>query len=103
MGGAEHRGEHLLGLCAAGGAVAAATHLPGDDGGAEGLFGAPIGGIERRIKEEAEDRVKLDDEMRLKPLHLHVSTRRAREQAAEPLDQLPTRDGEAVGGDRAAS
>lgn len=102
MSGPEHRGEHLLGLCAAGGAVAAATHLPGDDGGAEGLFGAPIGGIERRIKEEAEDRVKLDDEMRLKPLHLHVSTRRAREQAAEPLDQLPTRGGEAVGGDRAA-
>ena len=102
MGRSEHRGEHLLGLCAARGAVAAATHLPGHDGGAEGLFSAPIGGIERRIKEEAEDRVKLDDEMRLKPLHLHVSTRRPREQAAEALDQLPTRDGEAVSGDRAA-
>ena len=43
-----------LGVGALAGAVAAA-HLADDDGGPDGLFGAPVGGVDRRVPQERED------------------------------------------------
>lgn len=69
MGGAQHAGEHVLTVGAAGGAIPAATHLAGDDGGPEGLLGAPIGGVQGGVEEKAEDGVEFGDEVLLKPTH----------------------------------
>ena len=49
--GAHDAGEDLLGVGALAGAVAAA-HLADDDGGPDGLFGAPVGGVDRRVPQE---------------------------------------------------
>ncbi len=46
-------GEHLLGVGAVTSAIAAAD-LAGDDGGADGVFRAPVGGVDRRVPEEGE-------------------------------------------------
>ena len=35
-----------------GGCEVAAAHLAGDDGGPDGLFGAPVGGVDRRVPQE---------------------------------------------------
>ena len=69
VGGAEHRGEqrgevelplvsrpndageYLLGVGSVAGAVSAAD-LAGDDGGADGLFGAPVGRVDGRVPEK---------------------------------------------------
>ena len=69
IGGAEHTREDLLAVGAAGGAIAAAAHFARDDGGPQRVFGAPIGGVERRVEEKAEDGVEFDDEMLLKAAH----------------------------------
>ena len=50
-GGAHDAGQDLLGVGAVAGAVAAA-HLADDDGGPDGLFGAPVGGVERGVPQE---------------------------------------------------
>ena len=47
-GGAHDAGEHLLSIGAVAGAVAT-THLVGDDSGPNGLFGAPVGGVDRLL------------------------------------------------------
>ena len=47
-GGAHDAGEHLLGVGTVARAVAAA-HLADDHGGPDGLFGAPVGGVERYV------------------------------------------------------
>ena len=47
-GGAHDAGQDLLGVGAVAGAVAAA-HLADDHGGPDGLFGAPVGGVERGV------------------------------------------------------
>ena len=52
-GGAHDAGQDLLGVGAVAGAVAAA-HLADDDGGPDGLFGAPVGGVERGVPQEEE-------------------------------------------------
>ena len=52
VGGAHDAGEHLLGVGAVPGAIAAAD-LAGDDGGPNGLFGAPVGGVDRRVPTES--------------------------------------------------
>ena len=52
-GGAHDAGEHLLGVGTVAGAVAAA-HLADDHGGPDGLFGAPVGGVERGVPQEEE-------------------------------------------------
>ena len=52
-GGAHDAGEDLLGVGAVAGAVAAA-HLADDDGGPDGLFGAPVGGVKRGVPQEEE-------------------------------------------------
>lgn len=54
-GGADEGGEDLLGVSAAPGAIAG-TEFAGDDSGADGLFGAPIGGIDGGVGQEAERR-----------------------------------------------
>ena len=54
-GGADDRGEHLLCLGPLPGAVAAAD-LAGDDSGADGLFGAPVGGVHGGVAQEGEQR-----------------------------------------------
>ena len=56
-------GEYLLGVGPVAGAVAA-TDLAGDDGGADGLFGAPVGGVDGRVPEEGEHGRELGVEMR---------------------------------------
>lgn len=62
--GLQDAGEHLLGLGAAGGAIAAAD-LAGNDGGTQGVFGAPVGGVDRvGVEEKGEDRRKFDGQMR---------------------------------------
>ena len=54
-GGADDRGQRLLRGCAAPGAIAS-THLAGDDGGANGLFGAPVGDVDGGVAQEVEQR-----------------------------------------------
>ena len=53
--GSDDRGEHLLCLGALLGAVAAAD-LAGDDGGADDLLGAPVGGVHGGVAQEGEQR-----------------------------------------------
>ena len=48
-GGADDRGQRLLRGRAAPGAIAS-TNLAGDDGGANGLFGAPVGGVDSGVR-----------------------------------------------------
>ena len=50
-GGAHDAGEHLLGVGAVAGAVATAD-LTDNDGGTDGLFGAPVGGVDRQVPQE---------------------------------------------------
>ena len=52
--GAYDAGEDLLGVGALAGAVAAA-HFADDDGGPDGLFGAPVGGVDRRVPQKREE------------------------------------------------
>lgn len=61
LGGAEDGREHVLSLGAVDGAVAAAAGLAGNDGRAQGVLGAPVGGVERGIEEEAEDGLQQRD------------------------------------------
>ena len=62
VGCPDDAGEHLLGVCAVASAIAAAD-LPDDDGGPDGLFGAPIGGVDRRVPKESEHRGEFDGQM----------------------------------------
>ena len=63
LGGAKNGREDLLGLRATGRAIAAAAHLASDHRRSQGVLGAPVGGIERGIEEEAEDGVEFEPEM----------------------------------------
>ena len=54
-GGAHDAGEHLLGVGAVAGAVATAD-LTDNDGGTDGLFGAPVGGVDRQVPQEEKHR-----------------------------------------------
>jgi len=104
--GAEDAGENLLTVGAAACAIAAAAHLAGDYGRAQRVFGAPVGGIERGIEKEAEDRVEFVVEMRGEAAGLSESTGPVIEQAVEPIDIGAARDGETVirhGADRVTS
>ena len=65
---AEDTGEDLLGVCAPGGAIAT-RHLAIDDGRPQGLFGAPVGGVDRGIEEKAEEGGEFDAEMRGEAAH----------------------------------
>src|SRR5690349_16588187 len=96
--------EDLLCLCALDGAIAAATHLAGHDGGAERLLGAPVRGVERSLEEEAEDRIVFAHQMALKSADRHPPAGRARQELTEALEILSAGDGEAMrrDGSRAA-
>jgi hypothetical protein len=59
----QHAGEHFVSVGATCGSVATAD-FAGDDGGAQGLFSAPVGGIDRRVEQKREDRRVFDREMR---------------------------------------
>jgi len=59
----EYGGEDLLGLRAAGGAIAPAAGLSGDDGRPQGVLGAPVRGVERGVEEEAEDGLEFGTQM----------------------------------------
>ena len=54
--------EHLLGLGAAAGAIAAAD-LAGDHRGPDGLLGAPVRRVDRRVPEEGEDSGEFDGQV----------------------------------------
>ena len=88
--GAYDAGEDLLGVGALSGAVAAA-HLADDDGGPDGLFGAPVGGVDRRVPQEGEEGAEFDGQVRGEALGV-VVRRRVVDQPAE-LGEQATADG----------
>ena len=61
-GGADDRGRCLLGGRAAPGAIAPA-HFAGDDGGTNGLFGAPVGSVDGGVAQEREQRFPFRGQM----------------------------------------
>ena len=89
-------GEDLLGVGALAGAVAAA-HLADDDGGSDGLFGAPVGGVDRRVPQEREDGGEFAGQMGGKALGV-VQRRRVVDQPAEPGEQSAAGGGQTVVG-----
>jgi len=62
VGRPDDAGEHLLGVRAEASAIAAADLL-GDDGGPGGLFAAPIGGVDRRVRKQSEHRGEFGGQM----------------------------------------
>lgn len=96
LGGSEDRGKHLLGLGPARGAIAAPAHLAGDHGGPQGMLGAPIGGIERRVDEEAEDGLEFGPQMGGEAAGVGEPAGACREQSVEAVDVVAARDGEAL-------
>ena len=81
-GGAHDAGQDLLGVGAVAGAVAAA-HLADDDGGPDGLFGAPVGGVERGVPQEEEHGREFGGQVRRETLGV-VERRRCVDQPSEP-------------------
>ncbi len=61
-GGADEGGEDLLCVRAPPGAIAAAD-FAGDDGGTDGLLGAPVGGVDGGVAQEVEQRGPFGDEV----------------------------------------
>ena len=82
--GAYDAGEDLLGVGALPGAVAAA-HLADDDGGPDGLFGAPVGGVDRRVPQECEDGAEFDGQVRGEALGVVVRRRVVDQPADVPI------------------
>ena len=80
-GGAHDTGEDLLGVGAVAGAVAAA-HLADDHGGPDGLFGAPVGGVERGVPQEEEHGWELVGQVRREALGV-IERRRGVDQPTE--------------------
>jgi hypothetical protein len=98
LGGAKDGREALLRLCATRGAVAAAAHFAGEDGGAQCVLGAPGGRIERRVEEEAKDGVVLGDEMSGEAASGGQAAQPLFQQAPPAIDIAAARDGETVVG-----
>ena len=64
MNRAEHAREHFLGVRAARGAIPAA-HLARHHGRAQGVLGAPVGGVDRvGLEQESKDGGEFDRKMR---------------------------------------
>ena len=78
VGGAQDAREHLLTVSPATRPIAAATHLARDHRRSQRLLGAPIGGIERGIKEKAEERGQFGGEMRREAVVVGQRTRRVK-------------------------
>ena len=83
--GAYDAGEDLLGVGALSGAVAAAD-LADDDGGPDGLFGAPVGGVDRRVPQEGEEGAEFSGQVRGEALGV-VMRRRVVDQPADLGEQ----------------
>ena len=81
-GGAHDAGEDLLGVGAVAGAVAAA-HLADDHSGPDGLFGAPVGGVERGVPQEEEHGREFGGQVPREALGV-VERRRCVDQPTEP-------------------
>lgn len=96
MGRAQDACQDLLAIGAVPRAIAAAAHLPRYDGGPQGLLGAPIGRVQGRVEEEAEETREFGDEVLLQERDGASRADRALEEPAEPLGVLATRDREAV-------
>ena len=92
--GAHDAGEDLLGVGALAGAVAAA-HLADDDGGPDGLFGAPVGGVDRRVPQEGEEGGEFDGQVRGEALGV-VQRRRVVDQPADLGEQSAAGGGQTV-------
>ena len=81
-GGAQDTGQHLLGVGTLAGAVAAAD-LASDHGGSDGLLGAPVGGVDRRVAQEEEHGRKFVGQVLGEALGVGQRRRRV-DQPAEP-------------------
>ena len=86
LSGSEDRREDLLRLGALYRAIAAAAGLPRDDGGPQGVLGAPVRRIERRIEEEAEDGLEFGPEVGGEAARLGESAGSPVEQGAQAID-----------------
>jgi hypothetical protein len=80
---AEDTGEYFVRMGTARRAIAA-THFAGDDSGAQGLFRAPVGGVDRRVEQKHEDRWVFDREMRGEALG-DAATARLIDESIEPI------------------
>ena len=81
------------------GAVAAAD-LASDDGGPDSLFGAPVGGVDRRVPQKGEDGREFGGQVRGEALGV-AQPRRVVDQPAEPGEQSAARGGQTVVADTA--
>jgi hypothetical protein len=99
LNGAKHAGEHLLRVCAAVSAVPT-TDFARDDGGPQGLFGAPVGRINHRVEQKGEDRRVFDREVGGKALG-DTSATRLIDERVEPVFEVAASDGDAARRDRA--
>ena len=61
-GGTHDAGQYLLGISAVAGAVATA-YLAGDDSGPDGLFGAPVRGVDRQVSQEEEHGIEFSGQV----------------------------------------
>ena len=84
-GSAQDTGQYLLGVGALAGAVAAAD-LASDHGGSDGLLGAPVGGVDRRVAQEEEHGRKFVGQVLGEALGVGQRRRRV-DQPAEPGGQ----------------
>ena len=98
--GPHDTGEYLLGVGAVAGAIAAAD-LSDDDGGANGLFGAPVGCVDRRVPQEGEHGRELGGQVRGEAVGI-VEPRRRVDQPSEAGEQSAARGGQAVVGQASA-
>lgn len=97
--GPQEAGQDLLRVGAVRRAIPATTHLPCDDGWAQGLLGAPVGGIEGGIHQEAEDRWEFDLEMPREALDVRDRAG-VGEHVEQLLKEMPARHVHAVRRDR---
>ena len=82
-------------MCTAGGSIAAAD-FASDHRGAQGVFGAPVGGVNRvGVEEEGEDRRKFDGEMR-REVPRDAAPAWSVDEGIELILQMPARDGDAI-------
>ena len=96
--GADHTREDLLGPCAAGRPIPA-TDLAIDDGGADGVFSAPVGRVDVGGPQEGEHSRELAVEMPGEALGRRQSGRRV-DEPAQAGKQAPSGPSEALLGDR---
>ena len=96
--GADHTREDLLGPCAAGRPIPA-TDLAIDDGGADGVFSAPVGRVDVGGPQEGEHSRELTVEMPGEALGRRQSGRRV-DEPAQAGKQAPAGPSEALLGDR---